>query len=151
MDLIVNLLKPHFPYYVEAVQNMGWTSTFFSLRDVLLEKMIVDYIPMRWNWPNYIFGGAEFYAIRSEMDIPDVFFLTGIIGLLSMGYFYVKFIFKKLLASSFTIYFIAILLLYMSISSGILFSADNALPLLLFTLYFHFETRNDGSTLSRKL
>lgn len=75
-------------FFFELQQNEG---VLFALTSKRSELIIGKFIPLieSWNWHNYLIGGAFNGFPITEMDVLDLFLVSGLIG--SIIYFYLLF------------------------------------------------------------
>lgn len=139
---IVSSLSKTFNVLNTLYIDKGFLSFFTSLRSDLLISYIDLYIKNNWGWANYIFGGGYFQKIRPEMDLIDSYLFFGVFGPLVYVYIYLKYIFNYNTTDPLLIfYFLTVILLALT-SSGIIFSANFAIPLIIFGSFFYYQNLN---------
>ena len=82
-----------FKIFIDIYQDKGFFSSLLSFRNNLLVQIIQEQIIPKWNIFNIFFGGADFTIVRPEMELFDLFFFFGIIGVVI--YIYLVKIFIK--------------------------------------------------------
>ena len=136
---IVAWLRDFNPLIADLYDRRGLISAVTSLRSDLLQQMTTVFIPEHWSIGNYVTGGGYFRILRTEMDLLDVYFLTGVFGLICTGYVYGKHVIRSIWHHPLGKFFVAVFLFFALVSSGVIYNADLALYLIAFTWYFTYH------------
>ena len=98
----------------------GFVSSLMSYRDELLLNDTLPSIKKNWKFFNYLFGGIDVLSTRSQIELVDVFYSSGIIG----GLLYYYLFFKLFLIFNVNIYinFILIITFIIILLAGNFFS-----------------------------
>lgn len=119
----------HWGIFNEIRQEQGLVSAILSYRDDLLIEQTIPFIQQNWQWPNYIFGGINNLALRSQMGFVDVFLFWGILGgIIYLFAFYKNFVPKSLVKNA--NYIILILSLMVFLAGNFFENASVAIYLL---------------------
>jgi len=92
---------------------------------------------------NYIFGGGRFHIIRTEMDYIDTYLFFGVCGPIVYFYIFKNFLFNFKPKNALILLFMIVIVILGCFSSGVIFSANFALPLIVFMTYYYFESKHD--------
>ena len=142
-DNILAFLEKYFNALVVLQEKKGWLSMLSSTRDAYLKKTYENVVVGKWEWYNYIIGGADFYNNRSEMELFDIFFFFGIIGLLVYAWF-IKDMMQYFRNMTYLWVMMAFLLFIAALASGFLVSANQPIAFLLVFSLVAFGTKAVG-------
>lgn len=127
---ISEFISNKFEILVDVYQRLGLMAGITSGRSIHLSNTINDIIIPKWTWVNYIFGGAQFYISRPEMEVFDVYIFFGVLGVLSYIW-----LFKRLLQFfNATTYLKSILIIFIVtglFAAGFIVSANQPIVFLL--------------------
>lgn len=126
---------------MEIYQNNGFITAFMSFRNNLLIDYMESVVKSNWTPFNFIFGGGIFHEIRPEMDFIDSYLFFGIFGPLVYIFIFRKYLFNYKIKSPIVYFFLFLIIVLCFFSSGVIFSADFAILIILFSSYFYFENQ----------
>lgn len=138
-DFILIGFNSGFQVFSTIYEDKGLISALTSFRNELLLEYKLQFIDGHWTFFNYIFGGGFFQLIRPEMDLIDSYLFFGVFGPILYLYIYKMYIFNFKIKNSIVMFLVVLIVILAVFSSGIIFSADFALPLILFSSYFYYE------------
>lgn len=115
----------------------GIITSLLSFRNELLIKIYSEQIIDNWRFLNFLFGGANFQDIRSQMGFVDLFLFFGIFGLITYLYFYRQ-IFNFNFSNSFYWFFLITLIIITFLSDAIILDTNVPVLLFLITSYFYY-------------
>jgi hypothetical protein len=136
---IFEFLTNRFGIFIDIYQNEGFITTFTSYRSNLLIDYAHLFIHNHWSFLNYIFGGGFFSLMQPEMDLIDAYLFFGIFGPLIYLFIYRNYLFNYKIKSPIVWFYVLLIIILALFSSGIIFSADFAIPIIIFSSYFYFE------------
>ena len=79
-----------FGIFGKLTAQQGIGTAIFSFRNDVLQDVTFPFIQEHWKWPNYLFGGINDLATRSQMGFFDLFYYWGILGGLVFMFVYTK-------------------------------------------------------------
>jgi len=82
------------PFWKGIYENEGLLGALTSNRNVLLMDAM-DYIKLKWNSLNYIFGGLDIQKFKVEFECIDLYLFLGVFGVLYYFYIIYQFTLKK--------------------------------------------------------
>lgn len=141
-EKVLYFFKVFFSVLISIYHEKGLFSAITSLRNDLLIDYKNTFISNNWSFFNYIFGGGLFHEIRPEMDMIDSYLFFGIFGPLVYIYIYAKYIFNYRTSSPFLIFSLIIVIILAITSSGIIFSANFAILIIIFGSFFYYENQS---------
>lgn len=141
--LLMDLLRENYKALYIVYQESGIITMLFSYRDISVIEKFIPYIKENWTTVNYFFGGAEFDAMRTEIEIIDFFWFFGALGsILYLTIFYRLFLIKlfhyKFLVIPIMIFFLIIIL------AGSFFTNAPVIPY--FIIFFYSVVAGDFQT-----
>ena len=92
-NLLAFVLKI-FPYWKNLYEDQGALGALTSNRNKLLTDAI-DYIKLKWNSFNYIFGGLDIKKFKVEFEFIDLYLFLGVFGVFYYFYIVYQFTLKK--------------------------------------------------------
>ena len=132
---LIEIFKTKFGIFIDIYENNGLLASLMSYRNETLSKTYETLIQSKWHFYNIFIGGADYTIIRPEMDLIDVFFFFGALGLL-IYFLLINFFIKTI--NKMNTYLLLSLLLIFAISfltSGFLISVN--IPFVFFiSLYY---------------
>lgn len=143
-DKILAFMEQHFNALVVLQQKKGWLSMLSSTRDANLQETYQNVVVGKWQWYNYLIGGADFYNNRSEMELFDIFFFFGLLGLIIYCWF-IKDIMAFFQNNSYLWVMLSFLLLIAFLASGFLVSANQPIAWLLIFSLIAFGSKKQSS------
>ncbi len=140
-DSIINGLSSRFSVFQTIYHDQGLVSAITSFRSDLLVEYKLRFIEVHWSFLSYFFGGGFFHLVRPEMDIIDAYLFFGVFGPLTYLYLFKKYIFNYKIKNTIVMFLLVLIVILAFFSSGVIFSADFAIPLILFSSYFYYEQK----------
>ncbi|WP_340076188.1 O-antigen ligase family protein [Leptobacterium sp. I13] len=123
-DIFYNLFESKFGIFIDIYQKKGFLSSIMSFRNETLTKTINEQIVPNWEVFNIFIGGADFTKIRPEMDLFDLFFFFGLIGMGLYFLFLKNFVSTLNIKSCYLKYTLLVCFFISFMSSGFLNSAN---------------------------
>lgn len=121
-----------YPFFHSVASKAGILNSISSLRYDLIHERFIPLITENWVFANYLFGGNNTWEHFVEMDLVDLFSLSGLIGICIIIFLYFRSVFR--FKSKFG-YFCAIsFFLIANMSGHFMWSGVNALYLVMFVL-----------------
>ena len=136
---VYKIFAERFDLLIDIYKNEGFLTALSSYRSDLLVGYVHNLIEHNWSILNYVFGGGIFHLITPEMDIIDSYLFFGIFGPLIYIFIYRTYLFNYKIKNPIIKFYIILIIILAMFSSGIIFSADFAIPIILFSSYFYFE------------
>ncbi len=140
-SFILNLINDRFELFIKIYHNEGFLTSFTSYRSNLLVDYVNTFVENRWSALNYVFGGGFFDRIHPEMDLIDAYLFFGVLGPSIYIFIYRKYMFNYKIKSPIVWFYLLLIIILAFLSSGIIFTADFAIPLILLSSYFYFEQK----------
>ena len=132
---IVDLFISKFAVFIRIYDQKGFLASLLSYRNNLLAETYNEQILPNWKFFNYIFGGSDFTIIRPEMDVIDLYFFFGLIGII-LYIIFIKNILKPLnTKNQFMRFTLVTILLIAFVSSGF-FNSSNIPFVFFFSLFY---------------
>ena len=132
---LTDLFMSKFGIFVQVYHKKGLLASILSYRDTTLTKTINDVVLPHWDFFNVFVGGIDYNIIRPEMDIFDLFFFFGLLGLM-LYFLFSKTVYKTLnFRNRFIKITLIIILLIAFISSGF-FNSTNIPFIFFIALYY---------------
>ena len=135
---LFTLFKAKFGIFIDIYENNGLLTSFLTYRDELLLETYETLIQNKWRFYNLFIGGADYTIIRSQMDVFDLFFFFGALGLL-IYYNLINFFIKTM--NNMNTYLVLSLWMIFAISfltSGFLISVN--VPFVFFISIFYLNS-----------
>lgn len=126
-----------FPFWHSIYDEYGLVTSIFSTRDILF-KQTLSYIAEEWSFLNYLFGGVDFFNIRSEFGFFDLFLTFGAVGILTYILFLKNYFFNGQEKS--IQWLLWVILLVEALSGGMLINITPMLLFYLMTNYFKHDS-----------
>ena len=79
-DYVINVFKNKFGVLYDLYRDQGILTMIFSTRNKSLTKDLIPYLEYKWSWVNFLFGGSNFYAARTEFEVIDLIWFFGFLG-----------------------------------------------------------------------
>lgn len=138
---LYNIFVQPFDLFIEIYRDEGFLSSFSSFRSDLLIEYTQNLMKNHWTILNYVFGGGLFHLVRPEMDIIDSYLFFGVFGPIIYAFIFRKYLFNFKTKNPIISFYIILIIILAIFSSGIIFSADFAIPVILFSSYFYYECK----------
>ena len=144
-DKVLAFLEEYFNALVVLQRKKGWLSMLSSTRDAELKATYENVVVAKWEWYNYLIGGADFYNNRSEMELFDIFFFFGLFGLLVYAWF-IRDIMNYFRNLNYLWVMLGFLLFIAALASGFLVSANQPIVWLLVYSLIAFGSKKVSSS-----
>ncbi|MBU1667541.1 O-antigen ligase family protein [bacterium] len=141
-EKIINIFEKTITY-TRSFYDRGYDIWFVLLsgRNLRVEKMFNSIQELPYNLYHYLFGGFNFSAMGTEMDLFDIFQLFGIIGGLIFYYLYFKSMIQYSKKYKFIYPFIFIWFIVSTLGGHLIYNAVIPIYLSIMLLKFH-DVRN---------
>ncbi|WP_431157037.1 hypothetical protein [Winogradskyella poriferorum] len=123
-DKLYLFIENKLELFVQIYNERGFLSALLSYRNDRLSATWNDQILVDWNILNVFVGGCDFTIERPEMDLIDIFFYFGLIGLVVYMLFFKTTLNAIKLKNNYLLFFITLIFFISALTSGFLNSTN---------------------------